>query len=85
MSTWAGYPSASNAASSGLRGDRETPPPGSRSYSTITERRRHPGDGVDVSVSMMPWNYTNTTGNFRRLAESISSPRLRSCGRGSRG
>ena len=33
--------------------------------------------GVDVSVSMMPWNYTNTTGNFRRLAECVKSPRLR--------
>ena len=32
---------------------------------------------VDVSLSMMPWNYTNTTGNFRRLAERLGSPRLK--------
>ena len=24
---------------------------------------------VDVALSMMPWNYTNTTGNFRSLVE----------------
>ena len=32
---------------------------------------------VDVVMSMMPWNYTNTTGNFRRIAERIGSPRIR--------
>ncbi len=32
---------------------------------------------VDVAVSMMPWNYTNTTSNFRRLAERLGSPRLK--------
>ncbi len=32
---------------------------------------------IDVSVSMMPWNYTNTTGNFRSLAERLNSPRLK--------
>ncbi len=32
---------------------------------------------VDVTLSMMPWNYTNTTGNFRRVAERIGSPRIR--------
>ena len=33
--------------------------------------------GVDVVLSMMPWNYTNTSGNFRRIAERIGSPRIR--------
>lgn len=33
--------------------------------------------GVNVALSMMPWNYTNTTSNFRRLVERINSPRLR--------
>lgn len=32
---------------------------------------------VDLALSMMPWNYTNTTGNFRRLAEVLNSPRLK--------
>jgi sugar phosphate isomerase/epimerase len=32
---------------------------------------------VDVALSMMPWNYTNTTGNFRRLAERLHSKRLK--------
>ena len=27
--------------------------------------------GVDVVLSMMPWNHTNTSGNFRRIAERI--------------
>jgi sugar phosphate isomerase/epimerase len=33
--------------------------------------------GVDVAFSMMPWNYTNTTSNFRRLAERLNSKRLK--------
>jgi len=33
--------------------------------------------GVDVALSMMPWNYTNTTGNFRRLVERTGSRRLK--------
>ena len=33
--------------------------------------------GVDVVLSMMPWNYTNTSSNFRRIAERIGSPRIR--------
>ena len=33
--------------------------------------------GVDVALSMMPWNYTNTTGNFRRLAEKLGSKRIK--------
>ena len=32
---------------------------------------------VDLVLSMMPWNYTNTTGNFRRLAEALNSPRIK--------
>ncbi len=32
---------------------------------------------VDLALSMMPWNYTNTTGNFRRLAEALNSPRIK--------
>jgi sugar phosphate isomerase/epimerase len=32
---------------------------------------------VDVALMMMPWNYTNTTGNFRRLAERVGSRRLK--------
>lgn len=32
---------------------------------------------IDVALSMMPWNYTNTTGNFRRLAERLNSKRLK--------
>ena len=32
---------------------------------------------VDVVLSMMPWNYTNTTTNFRRLAERLGSKRVK--------
>ena len=32
---------------------------------------------VDVVLSMMPWNYTNTTSNFRRIAERIGSSRVK--------
>ena len=32
---------------------------------------------VDVVLSMMPWNYTNTTANFRRLAERLGSDRIK--------
>ncbi len=32
---------------------------------------------VDLALSMMPWNYTNTSGNFRRLAEALNSRRLK--------
>lgn len=32
---------------------------------------------VEIALSMMPWNYTNTTGHFRELAERIGSPRLK--------
>lgn len=33
--------------------------------------------GVDLVVSMMPWNYTNTTGNFRRIMEKVDSKRIK--------
>ena len=33
--------------------------------------------GVDVALGQMPWNYTNTTGNFRRIAEAVGSPRIK--------
>ncbi len=46
-----------------------------RAFSLILEQaERH---GVDVALSMMPWNYTNTTGNFRRLAEALGSRRIK--------
>ena len=32
---------------------------------------------IDVAVSMMPWNYTNSTGNFRRVAEIVGSRRIK--------
>ena len=32
---------------------------------------------VDLALGMMPWNYTNTTGNFRRLAERLNSRRIK--------
>ena len=32
---------------------------------------------VDLVLSMMPWNYTNTTANFRRVAERIGSDRIK--------
>ena len=33
--------------------------------------------GVDLALSQMPWNYTNTTGNFRRIAEAVGSSRIK--------
>ena len=32
---------------------------------------------VDVALSQMPWNYTNTTGNFRSLVERLGSRRIK--------
>jgi sugar phosphate isomerase/epimerase len=32
---------------------------------------------VDVVLGMMCWNYTNTTGNLRRVLEAVGSPRLK--------
>ena len=46
-----------------------------QAYSLMVEQaERH---RVDLVLSMMPWNYTNTTGNFRRLAERVGSARLK--------
>ncbi len=46
-----------------------------QAFSIVAEMaERH---DFDVAVSMMPWNYTNTTGNFRRLAESVGSRRIK--------
>lgn len=46
-----------------------------KAFSLIMEQgERH---NVDVAVSMMCWNYTNTTGNFRRVAERVGSPRMK--------
>lgn len=33
--------------------------------------------GVDVVVGMLPWHYTNTTTNFRQVAERVGSRRIR--------
>ena len=44
-------------------------------FSEVAERaEKH---GVDVVLSMMPWNYTNTTTNFRQIAERIGSDRIK--------
>ncbi len=32
---------------------------------------------VNLVLMQMPWNYTNTTKNFRRIVERLSSPRIR--------
>ena len=40
----------------------------------VEQAERH---DVDLALSMMPWNYTNTTGNFRRLAEALNSRRIK--------
>ena len=32
---------------------------------------------VNVVLSMMPWNYTNTTSNFRQIAERVGSSRIK--------
>jgi sugar phosphate isomerase/epimerase len=46
-----------------------------KAFTIVMERaERH---GVDVALAMMPWNYTNTTGNFRRLAERLGSKRIK--------
>ncbi len=44
-------------------------------FSLVAERAER--YNVDVALSMMPWNYTNTTGNFRRVAEAVGSPRIK--------
>jgi sugar phosphate isomerase/epimerase len=46
-----------------------------RAFALVVERaERH---DVDVALSQMPWNYTNTTANFRRLVEKVGSRRLK--------
>ena len=46
-----------------------------RAFSLIVDQaEKH---DVDVVLSMMPWNYTNTTTNFRRVAELLGSSRLK--------
>ncbi len=32
---------------------------------------------IAIGTGMMPWNYTNTSGNFRRIMERVGSPRLK--------
>ena len=32
---------------------------------------------IAIGIGMMPWNYTNTSRNFRRIMERVGSPRLR--------
>jgi sugar phosphate isomerase/epimerase len=46
-----------------------------KAFSLVAQEAEH--YDVDVSLSMMPWNYTNTTGNFRRVAEAVGSSRLK--------
>jgi len=46
-----------------------------RVFSLVMDRAER--EDVDVAVSMMPWNYTNTTKNFRRLADKLGSKRLK--------
>lgn len=40
----------------------------------ITEAEKH---DVDLILSMMPWNYTNTSNNFRAIAERLDSDRIK--------
>jgi sugar phosphate isomerase/epimerase len=46
-----------------------------RAFSLVLERAER--YNVDVALSQMPWNYTNTTTNFRRLAEKLGSKRIK--------
>ena len=46
-----------------------------RAFSLVAEQaEKH---DVDAVVSMMPWNYTNTTANFRLVIERVGSGRLK--------
>ncbi len=46
-----------------------------KAYTLMVEQaEKH---NVDLVLSMMPWNYTNTTGNFRQVAERIGSDRIK--------
>ena len=40
----------------------------------VEEAEKH---DVDIVLAMMPWSYTNTTTNFRQVAEHIGSPRIK--------
>ena len=40
----------------------------------LEQAERH---DVNLVLMQMPWNYTNTTGNFRRVAERLASPRIK--------
>ena len=41
---------------------------------SLEDAERH---DVDLVLAMMPWNYTNTTSNFRIVAERLGSKRLK--------
>lgn len=46
-----------------------------RAFSVVAEEaERH---AVDVVLGMLPWHYTNTSGNFRSVAERVGSRRIR--------
>ena len=34
-------------------------------------------EDINIAIGMMPWNYTNTSRNFRRIMERVGSPRLK--------
>ena len=46
-----------------------------RAFSLVVEQAEK--YDVDVALSQMPWNYTNTTGNFRSLVERLGSRRIK--------
>jgi len=46
-----------------------------KAFSMVAEQAER--YNIDVALSMMPWNYTNTTGNFRRVVERVGSKRLK--------
>jgi len=46
-----------------------------RAFSLVVEQAER--YNVNVALSMMPWNYTSTTRNFRRLAERLGSQRIK--------
>ena len=46
-----------------------------KAFTLVAEQAEH--YDVNVALSMMPWNYTNTTGNFRRVVERVGSQRLK--------
>lgn len=35
------------------------------------------GEGIDIAIGMMPWNYTSCSRNFRQIMERVDSPRLK--------